>query len=342
MAWGGYGGSYPTTSDAQNCWLEARKSSPWWDYQNHDIKADADSTTAQSPLAQGRPSTAHSPFVFAQPPGSPWGVQPGPSHEDKSSTNFRIAKGNEEPPVSQPAPPQPPAHPPPPPPPSTYVNPQFYPGYPYIDQGSLFQRGYYNYPNYMYGPPVPPPPPPAAYFPLMTHEPPPPRAEPIGEVTDFVDNAECFADSQMGGVAIALGHGSVLFECAKHELHSTTALRRPNRLHPTRISLVFYQHRNLNRSGHGMEEWEEKMRLRKLGTTVANAPPTAPTSVTVSSPLATVTTICSIPAPPPPRPPTYTAQFLMRTPTYTTTTWTTLFPMHPCMVTGPYQESGTV
>ncbi|XP_046393746.1 DNA N6-methyl adenine demethylase [Ischnura elegans] len=96
-----------------------------------------------------------------------------------------------------------------------------------------------------------------------------PRPEPIGEVTDYTDNEECFRDTQMGGVAIALGHGSVLFECAKHELHATTALKRPDRLRPTRISLVFYQHRNLNRARHGWDEWEEKMRLRKLGITVA-------------------------------------------------------------------------
>ncbi|XP_071455743.1 methylcytosine dioxygenase TET [Hetaerina americana] len=95
-----------------------------------------------------------------------------------------------------------------------------------------------------------------------------PRPEPIGEVTDYTDNEECFRDTQMGGVAIALGHGSVLFECAKHELHATTALKRPDRLRPTRISLVFYQHRNLNRARHGWDEWEEKMRLRKLGITV--------------------------------------------------------------------------
>ncbi|XP_049866307.1 DNA N6-methyl adenine demethylase-like isoform X2 [Pectinophora gossypiella] len=196
----------------------------------------------------------------------------------------------------------------------------------------------------------------------IPYPPEPPKAEPIGEVTEFTDNLECFKDSQMGGVAIALGHGSVLFECAKHEMHSTTAVKTPNRMNPTRISLVFYQHRNLNRPKHGLEEWEEKMRLKKLGLN----PPTPGTPGPNSNSLSPATT-----PGPDQRPPTmaekwkknentipggYTSlaalveatnaarksgQIRMRTDTQTTMSWTTLFPMHPCTVTGPYQESGT-
>lgn len=229
--------------------------------------------------------------------------------------------------------------------------------------------GYQNYPNfasnfYPQNPPAnwcqtspnwciyPPP------F-TIPYPPEPPKSEPIGEVTDFVDNIECFKDSQMGGVAIALSHGSVLFECAKHEMHSTTALKNPNRLNPTRISLVFYQHRNLNRPKHGLDEWEEKMRLKKLGitATTASSMPTnnnsnnnnssndlysknekkkectenTPKSVQISSENTPSTPIKG----------KNSKEIMMRTSTLTTMSWTTLFPMHPCVVTGPYQESGT-
>ena len=67
----------------------------------------------------------------------------------------------------------------------------------------------------------------------------------------FTDCAESFVDTDVGGVAVALTHGSVMFEVARHETHATTALETPNRSSPTRLALVFYQHRRMNRPGHG-------------------------------------------------------------------------------------------
>ncbi len=54
-------------------------------------------------------------------------------------------------------------------------------------------------------------------------------------VYEETENENIFKDDSMGGLAIALTHGSVLFKCARHELHATTALKRPDRRNPTRI-----------------------------------------------------------------------------------------------------------
>ena len=106
------------------------------------------------------------------------------------------------------------------------------------------------------------------------------------EVWEEVEDSgkAAFASVEVGGLAVALSHGSVAIEVAKEEVlltslrllsshpfpssvrshpsspqvHATTPLSAPSAASPSRIGLVFYQHHSLHHPGHGSRAWHRR------------------------------------------------------------------------------------
>lgn len=90
------------------------------------------------------------------------------------------------------------------------------------------------------------------------------------DCADSVEEDVRWIDSSMGGVGLALTHGSILVECAKQEVHATTRIKSPNRTAPSRISVVFYQHRHMNYKNHGFDDYRRYLEQKAAQNAALN------------------------------------------------------------------------
>jgi hypothetical protein len=58
-------------------------------------------------------------------------------------------------------------------------------------------------------------------------------------------------ETESPGIAFDIGSGSILLECASREWHASTKPVNPNLKNPSRVALVFFSHRGLNKPDHG-------------------------------------------------------------------------------------------
>ena len=92
------------------------------------------------------------------------------------------------------------------------------------------------------------------------------RPEPVDSASipeSYRTSSRVFAQTTVGGVAIVLPHGSVLFEVTKREINASTVIGQRSADDPC-ISLEFHQQKGLNLPKHGHDEYLQLDEIRRL------------------------------------------------------------------------------